>query len=445
MKKKYLNTLIAAALLAALYGGFTYWEKRKPSDTAKKDSESSSEKLFTVETKNVRAVAIKPREGDAVTCRREGENWMIEEPKELHADKSAIEALLTSLVGASIDQVVDPKPASLTDYGLDAPAMTLEVTTSAKPEKFTLVLGDDTPTGGSVYAQVAGNPRVFTLASYLKSSFDKKVFDLRDKRILSIPSGQVNRVEVTAKSNRWTLAKNPQGIWDLVLPPAVRADRFAAEGIVSRLESGTMQSVVAEDKKNIGRYGFGSPELSIRVSGAGVTQTLTLGKKEDSRYYAMNSALEPVFTLEAFFLNDFEKSASDLRSKDLFTFSTFEVKRLEVETPGGTRTFERQPQNKWKQTAPAAKEVATDKVEALLNKLRDLRAESFPASEKLDQYGLTKAAYRFKVDFGDKNETESVEAAKVSEHSYARRTTDVLPSEITKTALDEVEKALKEL
>jgi hypothetical protein len=445
MKKKYLNTLIAAALLAALYGGFTYWEKRKASETAKKDSETSGEKLLAVEAKDVQALAIKPHEGEVVTCRREGENWNIVGPKKLRADKSAIESLLTSLMGASIDQVVDPKPASLTDYGLDSPTMTLEVTTSAKPEKFTLVLGDDTPTGGSVYAQVAGNPRVFTLASYLKTSLDKKVFDLRDKRILSIPSGQVNRVEVMAKSNRWTLVKNPQGIWDLVLPPAVRADRFAAEGIVSRLESGTMQSVVADDKKSISKYGFGSPELTIRVSGAGTTETLTLGKKDDGRYFAMNSALEPVFTLESYFLNDFEKSASDLRSKDLFTFSIFEVKRLEVEAPGGARTFEKQPQNKWKQTAPAAKDVPTDKVETLLNKLRDLRAESFPASEKLDQYGLTKPAYRFKVDFGDKNETETVEAAQTGDHAYARRTTDVLPSEVTKTAWEEVEKALKEL
>jgi hypothetical protein len=445
MKKKYINTLVAVALLGALYGGFTYWEKRKAKEPAKSDSETSNEKLFAVEAKNVQSLAIKPRGGEAVTCRREGENWRIVEPKKLPADKSAIESILTSLIGASIDQVVDPKPASLKDFGLDSPVMMLEVSTDAKPEKFTLVLGDDTPTGSNVYAQAAGNPRVFTLASYLKSSLDKKVFDLRDKHILSIPSGQVNRIEVEARSKRWTLAKNPQGIWDLVLPPAVRADRFTAEGIVSRLENGTMQSVAAEDKKNTGKYGFGTPEVKIRVSGSGITQTLTLGKKEDSRYYAMNSALDPVFTLDTSFLTDFQKDPSDLRSKDLFTFSTFEVKRLEVETPSGAKTFEKQPQNKWKQTAPSAKEVPTDKVEALLNKLRDLRAESFPVSEKLDQYGLTKPAYRFKAQFGDKNETESVDAAKVGDHTYARRTTDVLASEISKTALDEIEKALKEL
>ena len=444
-KRKYLPTLIAAALLAALVGGAMYWEKRKEAEPPKPESGASSEKLLPVEIKNVQSFRIKNSSGEFVTCQREGEKWAITEPKKFTADESAIESLLTSLVGASVDQVVDPKPASLRDFGLDVPSLTLELTTNAKPEKFSLSLGDETPTGGGVYALTGENPRVITLASFLKTSLDKNVFDLRDKRIVSIPSGQINRIEVASKSGRWTLSKNPQGIWDLVLPPAVRADRFTAEGVVSRLDTGKMQSVVAEDKQNTGKYGFGAPEVVVKISGAGVTETLTIGRKEGSRYYAMNSALDPVFTLDGNFLTDYEKNASDIRAKDLFTYSTFEVKRLEALSPAGSRTFEKQAGNKWKQTAPAAKDVTTEKVEALLDKLRDLRAESFPASEKLDQYGLTQPAYRFKVDFGDKNETETVDAAKAGEHSYGRRSTDILPSEISKTALEEIDKALKEL
>ncbi|MBI4166195.1 MAG: DUF4340 domain-containing protein [Acidobacteria bacterium] len=443
MKKKYLHTLIAAAVLAALVGAAAYWEKRKAAEPAKPESTPSSERLFPVDAKNVQAFTVKNSE--TVTCQREGEGWKITAPKKLAADGSAIESLLTSLVEASVDQVVDSKPAALHDFGLDTPSVTVEVTTNAKPDKFTLSLGDETPTGGGVYAQAAGNPRVITVGSFLKTSLNKNTFDLRDKRIVSIPSGQVNRIEVVSKSDHWTLAKDPQGIWDLILPPAVRADRFTAEGIVSRIENGKMQSVVAEDKKNTGKYGFALPEVTIHVSGAGKTQTLTVGKVESGHYYAMNSGLDPVFTLDSGFLTDYQKKASDLRAKDLFTFSTFEVKRLEVVSPAGSRTFEKQAGSKWKQTAPAAKDVSTEKVEALLDKLRDLRAESFPGGEKLDQYGLTKPAYRFKTAFGDKNETETVEASKAGEHSYARRSTDILASEISKTALDEIDKALKEL
>jgi hypothetical protein len=444
MKRKYLNTLVAVALLGAVYAGFTYWDKRKGSES-KSETSTPQDKLFAIDSSHVKSFTIKPRGGEAVTCQREGANWAIVEPKKLAADSSAVTSLLSSLTNATVDQVVDQKPANLKDFGLNLPAVTLEITTDAKPQKFELRLGDETPTSSDVYAQVAGSPRVVTLASYLKSSFDKKMFDLRDKRAMTIPAGQLQRIEVQAKAKHFTLAKNPEGVWDLALPPAVRADRFVVEGMVNRLENLQMQSVAAEDKRNTGKYGLDAPELTLKLGGPGLTQTLTLGKREGERYYAVSSALDPVFTLDSSFATEFQKDPSDLRAKDLFTFSAFEVKRLEIEPPSGSRTFERQPQNKWKQTAPAAKDVPTDKVEALLSVLRDLRAESFPKSEKLEEFGLTKPAYRFKAQFGDKNETETVELAKVGERVYGRREHDALASELSKTALDDVQKALKEL
>ena len=444
MKKRYLNTLIALALLAAVYAGFTYWDKRKASEP-KSETSTSQEKLFAVESSHVKSFTIKPREGEAITCQREGSNWTIVEPQKLAADSSAVSSLLSSLSNATIDQVVEQKPANLQDFGLDSPSVTLDVTTDAKPQKFELHLGDETPTSGGVYAQVAGIPRVVTLASYLKSSLDKKLFDLRDKRAVTIPAGQLQRIEVQTKTKHFTVVKNPEGVWDLVLPPAVRADRFVVEGMVNRLENLNMASVAAEDKRNTGKYGLGAPELTLKLGGAGVTQTLTLGKKEGANYYAVNSALAPVFTLGSGFVSEFEKDPSDLRGKDLFTFSSFEVKRLEVETPGGSRTFVKQPQNKWKQTAPTAKDVPTNKVEALLDNLRDLRAESFPKSDKLEALGLSTPPYRFKAQFGEKNESETVELAKVGDHVYGRREHDALPSEVSKSALDDIEKALKEL
>ena len=444
MKKKYLNTLVALTLLVVMWAGFTYWERRKSSETAKTVT-PPQEKIFPVESKHVQSFTIKPREGESVTCRLEGGKWAIVEPKKLAADESSVSDLLNTLTGATVSQVVDEKPANLQDYGLDRPALSLEVLTDAKPEKFALLLGDDTPTGGGLYAQVAGNPRVITLYSHLKSSLDKKVFDLRDKRAVTLAAGNLQRIEVESKGKRWTLVKSPEGMWDLELPPAVRADRFIVDGLVNRLQNLSIESVAAEDKKNAAKYGLGKPELTARLSGPDVSQTLLAGKKEGERYYAVNSALEPIFTLDASFVSELQKDSSDLRDKNLFSYSAYEVKRLEVDTPAGSRVLERQPQNKWKQTAPAAKDVPNDKLETLLNNLRDLRAESFPQGPGLESCGLKKPTHRFKAQFGDKNETQVVEVARVGDHVYARRSTDPLACEVSKPALEAVEKALKDL
>ena len=81
----------------------------------------------------------------------------------------------------------------------------------------------------------------------------------------------------------------------------------------------------------------------------------------------------------------------------------------------------------------------------LVGGLRDLRAESFPKGMDLAAAGLQNPAYQFVVTFGDKGQTETVEAAKGKDHVYARRSTDSVPSELSKDALDSIDKALGKL
>jgi hypothetical protein len=444
-KQKYLNTLIALVVLAATWAAFIYYDKHKGSEKPAVETTHPT-KIFSLDAQHIQSITFKPRDGEAFTCRREGGKWAITDPRHLEVDQGNFSGVLNSLTTATADEVVDPHPTSLKDFGLDPPSFAMEITTDAKPESFTLLLGDDTPTSGGLYAQASGNPQVFTLASYLKSSLEKKVFDLRDRRALTLNADQLQKIGVEYKGTSWTLEKNPEGVWDLVLPPPVRADRFTVDGLVSQLRGLTMQTIAAEDKKKNGDFGFGSPELHLELTGSDGTQSIVVGKKDkdSDHYFAMNAALDPVFTLNSEFVTQFKKNPADLREKDLFSFSSFDVKHLEVDTPKGHWVFEQQG-GKWKQIAPKSKDVNSDKMDTFLTHLRDLRADSFPKGGSLADFGLAKPPYRFNVQFGDKNTTEIVEAAKSGDHVYARRSTDLLPSELSKTALDDVEKSLGEL
>ena len=441
--KKYLHTMIALTVLAGTWGAFTYYDKRKSQEKPASEA-SKQEKIFSVEAQQIQSLTFKPRTGDAFTCSREAGTWTITEPRHLAADQGAFSGVLNSLITATVDEVVEAHPASAKEFGLDPPNFTLELTTNGKPQA--LLLGDDTPTSDGVYAQLGGSPRVFTLATYLKTSLEKTMYDLRDRRALTLEADQLRKIGVEYKGTKWTLAKNPEGVWDLVLPPPVRADRFMVDGLVSQLRNLTMQSVAAEDKSKGGEYGFASPELKLQLTGAAATETLTVGKKDkdSDRYFVTNSALDPVFTLNSDFVTQFKKDQSDLREKDLFSFSTFDAKKVEVETPKGHWVFEKQ-QNQWKQTGPKAKNINNDKMETFLTRLRDLRADSFPKDAAPAESALAKPAYRLNVQSSEKNLTEIVEAAKSGEHAYARKSTDPLPCELSKGALDDVEKSLGEL
>src|SRR5437773_2922934 len=116
MKRKYLNTLVALAVLGALWGASAYWDKRKSRETSKTESKAE-EKIVSLDTSHVQAFTLKPRDGNPFTFRREGGRWVLEEatkssPSSLPAAPSTVSRFLTTLTPAPLSEVVDPHPAS---------------------------------------------------------------------------------------------------------------------------------------------------------------------------------------------------------------------------------------------------------------------------------------------------------------------------------------------
>lgn len=446
MNKKYLQTLIALAVLAGLWGIFTYYGKKKPAASSKTNS-ATSKTILPVKDAQIVSFTVAATGSKPVTCTRNGKTWQITEPMKLEADSSAIQGFLSSLTSATPSETVSEQGGDPKEFGLDPPTATIEVKTDAKPEEFTLRLGSSTPTNNGVYAQVAGEPRVFTLAGYLKDSLDKNLFDFRNKKVVKLAGDNIRRLDVTSKKGSYQLVKNADGIWDLTLPPPVRADHFTVEGLVDELGNASMQSVASEEKKDLGRYGFSNPTMTIHITGDSGKQTLILGKKDGANYYAMNTAVGPVFTLGSDFLTQFQKQPSDLRSKDLFTFSTYEANHVTVKGPKGQQVFVQHKDSKWEQTEPASMEIKGDKMQTLLQDLRDLSAQSFPEKNptQLADYGLNKPEYTIQVQYGDQNKTQTVQISQVKGNVYARRSTDLVAAELSKNAITSLQKDLDAL
>ena len=87
-----------------------------------------------------------------------------------------------------------------------------------------LLVGDDTPTSSGAFAKLDGDPKVYTIASYTKTSIDKPAKDLRDKRLLMFDTEKLVRVELSAKNTVTEFAKNNQNEWQILKPKPYRAD-----------------------------------------------------------------------------------------------------------------------------------------------------------------------------------------------------------------------------
>ena len=91
-----------------------------------------------------------------------------------------------------------------------------------------------TPAGSAVYTMLAGEPRIFTMASYHKTSIDKKLSDLRDKRLLTVSADQVSRLELIRKNQEIAFGRNKEE-WQILKPKPLRADSSQVGELVGKL------------------------------------------------------------------------------------------------------------------------------------------------------------------------------------------------------------------
>src|SRR5947208_244915 len=153
-----------------------------------------------------------------------------------------------------------------------------------------LLVGDETPTNSGSYAELAGDPRVFIVASYNKTALDKGENDLRDKRLLTFDSEKLSRAELTAKKETIEFGRD-KNQWQILKPKPMRANQSAVEDLVRSLGDAKMELSATDDaKKDLSAFNAGKPVATAKVTDVAGTQELQVRKNKDD-YYARSSTV----------------------------------------------------------------------------------------------------------------------------------------------------------
>jgi hypothetical protein len=439
-----LRSFVALLAVLIALGGYLYFveSKRTPGDDAAKKS-----KVFTVESDKIDEVTVRSESGDITTLKKNGSEWQIVAPSGTPADSAEISGITTNLASLQEERVIDENPSDLKDFGLAQPR--IEVAFKAGGQEQKLLVGSKTPTGSDLYAKTAAQPKVFLIASYLDSTFNRKTFDLRDKTALKIDRDKVDALEI-ATADRTLKFGKVNGSWELTQPGVPRSDAAAIESLIARINGLQMKSLAAAEPADLKEYGLDKPAASVRIgSGSSQASLLVGGKAEEGNVYAKDGSKPAVFTIEANLLEDLKKEAGEYRQKDLFDARAFNTTRIQVARGGESLVFEKtavkdkdgKEEEKWKQTSPSAKDVDGAKVDALLSALTSARADSFvdkpPADVKLE------GVFTLKFDEGKKE--EEVTFLKAGSDAYGIRKGASGAAKLAGSTLDEILKALDSL
>ena len=409
---KQSGLLIAAVVLAALTGAL-YWSNRHPdSGNTAKASIDTPPKILSLNQDDISKIAIKKKGGEALDLARgNGGKWEIIAPKSFGADQEAVSSLLASVSSLNSDRLIEDKAGDLTQYGLAQPPLELDITTKdSKAQK--LLLGDDTPAGNAVFAKLEGDPRVFTIASYNKSSIDKTPNDLRDKRLLTVDFDKLSQVELVTKKQDIEFGRNKQE-WQIVKPKPSRADNFQVEEIVRKMREAKMDlaSSDADAKKAAVAFASGNQIATAKLTDAASTQELQIRKSKDD-YYAKSTAAPGIYKVPSEVGQGLDKGVDDFRNKKLFDFGFDEPSKVEIHDGAESYFLTKGGQDWW---SADGKKLDAMSAQSLIDKIRELSASKFVDS------GFTTPVIEVTVASNGGKRIEKVLISKSGENYVAKR------------------------
>lgn len=374
------STLVLLVVLVGLVAYIWFVErKREPSSGA----DAAKSKVFAVEADKIAEIEVKSSGGERTALERKDGKWSIASPEALEADESEVSGLTSNLATLEIQRVVDEQPKDLAQFGLAAPRVEVVFKAEGDKQPRRLQLGDKTATGGDQYAKIGDQPKVFLVSGFLDATFDRRTFDLRDKRVLRFDRDKIDALELTSTQSTARFAKANDS-WRLTAPLDARADFGAVEGLIGRLGTGQMKSIVAASADDLAQYGLDKPESTVVLLAGSARTAISFGSKtsDGAGVYAKDASRPMVFTVEPFLVEDLKKAPGEFRPKDLFEFRSFSGNRLEITRGGATLVFEKRKgkdasaADTWAQTSPA-KTVEESKILDVLSRISNLRAQSF--------------------------------------------------------------------
>ena len=388
--------------------GFSVYARRKGEekillapDTVKTSLEKDafafrSKVLLSFAQEAVQAVSLRTDSLHVRLERQEKGKWRITEPVEVAADSGKVSDLLRSLTQDQIQTFPD-KPASLKMVGLDPPRGEIRLTLDGGTEA-TLLLGEREKKEKGVYARRSGEEQVLVLKETFLKEIPKQVADLRDRTLLALDREKVDTIELETPKGRTVLSK-AEDTWGIKEPEEASADQGMINDLLWDLTTTRVKEFVDDDAKTLKPYGLDAPPVTVRLldpQGKPLS-TLTLARaSNDEGAYVRVGDSQAVTLVEARLYERLDKGPFDFRLRQLLSFETWDVGKMELSRNGQEILLEKR-KDEWELKKPKQVKAKYSAVIDLLNEIKNLKWQKVIAKGPTDLsfYGLDKPVATF--------------------------------------------------
>ncbi len=395
MRNTIILVLIALALGAYVYFGEIKGGEKRAQEKAK------AEKLFNVKRDSIDHIIIR-NHGRVYEFRKVNGSWEILKPVQTDADESPINSLLYNIKDLRKIRTFKIPKKDLTQYGLDSTASILLTFSGKGIPETTIKIGDNTPVGSNVFV-TKNDSEIVIVASSLKNSVSKSLFDWRDKKPLHFEKDKIVEIKLKNPYGRFHFVKDGNN-WKITEPVQTKGENASINSILNKLQFGRIKSVAAEHPKNLARYGLKHPAYRIELFAGKEKARMGVSfsaPQHGDVLYGKDDARPYVFTVDSFFVKPFKKKLFAYRDKKIAQFDRSKADRINLLYKSNLMIFEKDTANTWRLST--GEKAKSWKITNILLAVNNLKATSFVNDHprSLRPYGLANPVGRIEIYGGN--------------------------------------------
>lgn len=226
----------------------------------------------------------------------------------------------------------------------------------------------------------------------------------RIREVYVLNKDKIRQIRLSFKDEAYqplTLLKNAQGVWQLTAPVVADADSPRVDEMLQDLLEKKVKQTL--EPEGLAQYGLQPPNIQVELwtEGERPANTFIIGDKTvNYSVYAKEQSESHIFLIESSALDDFTKSAADLRDRNVLKFAPGEIVMLRLQVVGqpeihcersGTSNPEATHEmGEWEMVQPVKAKVDVRTIEDILSALGSLRIGVFEADNGYNpaDYGL---------------------------------------------------------
>ena len=442
---KFKGTVFMAAVFLSLI--VYYFFVDLPAEQKEKIAKDHAEKLIPVEEKKVVEFSLTSN-GEPVYLKRKAQHkWDLIRPFQTSGDSTEVESFISQIKSLKKIRVVEEQPKDLSIYGLNPPYAKIYFKFENKSEE-TLLVGNETPLGGSLYFKRENHPSVLMAASSL-SNFEKSSYSFRDKTLLNFNTGSIQKIQVLRETNSLQLKKTGEA-WEILGDIHTQGDKDTIMNFLQSVQFSRVKEFINESPDSLQPYGLSAPKLKLILEND-KTHILSLGNlKEGKGYFARVNDSKNIVLVDPRLFEILSQKTVEFLDKTLLEFEEKDILDLVLQSENETiRITQGDNNSSWNIISPIKTDTDLSTINSLLFDLKEAKIKEFiKTSKDIDEtFGLNIPRRSFSI----KEKTSRTSTLQLGNQStdgqqvFAKRAGEPTVFSISKKVVDKLFRSLHEL